>query len=176
VLELKPEYIVTVDENDNELGIEEKHKCHDGDGILHRAFTLMIKNSKGEYLITKRSDKKRLWPGIWDNSISSHVWKGESYEDAAKRRLPDELGVTADNVKFLFKIRYQTAYKNEGSENEIDAFLIAEGIDEIKPNEDEISEYEFLSYEDLKQDVEKNSEKYSPWSLIIFKKFFEMMG
>jgi len=169
-----PEYILTVDENDNVIGTEEKMKCHDGDGILHRAFTLMIKNNKGEFLITKRSDKKRLWPGIWDGSISSHVHKGESYEDAARRRLPDELGVKSNKVDFLFKIRYQTRYKDVGSENEIDAFLIVDGIDEVFPREEEISDYKFLSLEELNEDIEKNPKNYAPWFLIIWNKFISM--
>jgi len=169
-----PEYISIVDENDNIIGTEEKMKCHDGDGILHRAFTLMVINSKSEFLITKRVKGKRLWPGFWDGSISSHVHEGETYEDAARRRLPDELGVECKKVDFLFKIRYQTRYKDVGSENEIDAFLITEGIDEIFPNEEEISDYKFLSLDELKEDIEKNPHEYAPWFLIIFKKFISM--
>ena len=51
------EYISIVDENDNIIGTEEKMKCHDGGGILHRAFTLMVINSKGEFLLTKRASR-----------------------------------------------------------------------------------------------------------------------
>ncbi len=35
------EQIVIVDENDNYIGEEEKEKCHDGSGILHRGFLAM---------------------------------------------------------------------------------------------------------------------------------------
>ena len=168
-----PEYIVIVDENDNVIGKEEKVKCHSGKGILHRAFTLMVFNDKNELLITKRSREKMLWPGFWDGSISSHVHEGETYEDAARRRLPQELGVECNDVKFLFKIRYQTQYKNVGSENEIDAALVVKGIDRVFPNEREISDYRYVSLEELEEDVKANPKKYAPWFLIIFKKFMD---
>ena len=166
-----PEYILTVDENDNIIGKEEKVKCHLGNGILHRAITLMVFNDKNELLITKRSQEKMLWPGIWDGSISSHPNEGETYEDAGRRRLPQELGVKSDNIKFLFKIRYQTPYKNVGSENEFDAALVVEGINEVFPDEKEISEHKYVNLKELGEDIKNNPEKYAPWFIIIFIKF-----
>jgi isopentenyl-diphosphate delta-isomerase len=166
-----PEFILTVDENDNLIGREEKVKCHLGDGILHRAITLMVFNDKNELLITKRSPEKMLWPGIWDGSISSHPWDGESYEDAGKRRCYQELGVKCDDVRLLFKIRYQTPYKDVGSENEIDAALIANGINKVFPNEEEISEYKYVDLKELEEDIKNNNERYAPWFIMIFEKF-----
>jgi len=168
-----PEYILTVDENDNVIGKEEKVKCHLGDGILHRAFTLMVFNDKNELLITKRSKEKMLWPGIWDGSISSHPNEGESYEEAGRRRCPQELGVECDDVKLLLKIRYQTPYKDVGSENEIDAALVVKGINEVFPNKEEISEYKYVDLKELEEDIKNNPEKYAPWFIIIFEKFMD---
>lgn len=167
------EYILIVDENDNVIGKEEKIKCHTGDGILHRAFTLMVFNDKNKLLITKRSQEKMLWPGIWDGSISSHPHEGEGYEDAGRRRCPEELGIKCDGVKLLFKIRYQTPYKDVGSENEIDAALIVKGINEVFPSEKEISEYKFVDLKELKKDMKNNPERYAPWFRIIFEKFVD---
>ena len=166
-----PEYILTVDENDNVIGKEEKVKCHLGNGILHRAFTLMVFNDKNELLITKRNKDKMLWPEIWDGSISSHLREGESYEDAAIRRCPDELGIKCDGVKFLFKIRYQTSYEDAGSENEFDAALIVKGVNEVFPKKEEISEYKFVNLKKLEKDIKRNPEKYAPWFILIFEKF-----
>lgn len=165
------EYILTVDENDIVVGKEEKVKCHLGNGILHRAFTLMVFNDKNELLITKRSKEKMLWPDIWDGSISSHIREGETYESAVKRRMPQELGVKSDNIKLLFKIRYKTPYKDIGSENEIDATLVAEGINKVFPNKEEISEHKFVDLKELERDAKKNPEKYAPWFILIFEKF-----
>jgi len=170
----QPEYILTVDEKDNIIGTEEKNKCHDGKGILHRAFMAIVLNSKNELLLTRRSQKKRLWPGFWDGSIASHVHDGESYEAAAKNRLLQELGVKCQDVKHLFKIKYYAPFKNLGSENEICAALLTKGIDSIFPNKKEISDYKFVSMDEIKKDIKENSKKYTPWFLLIFDKFVDM--
>lgn len=167
------ELILTVDENDNVTGTEEKVACHRGDGILHRAFHVMVFNSKGELLLTKRSAEKMLWPGIWDGTIASHVHDGEGYEDAAIRRIPTELGVICHEVAYLFKFRYHIRYKDVGAENEICAVLSAT-LDSIFPNEDEVSEYKFISIDALARDVKLNEQHYAPWFLIAFEKWLGM--
>jgi len=111
------EHIVIVDENDNYVGEEEKGKCHDGKGILHRGFLIMVFNKTGELLLARRSNKKRLWPGFWDGTVASHVIEEEDYIQASKRRLLQEIGVSTDKLKYLFKFRYHIGYKDIGSEN-----------------------------------------------------------
>jgi hypothetical protein len=79
--------IIVVDEDDNVIGEEDKEKCHDGDGILHRAFLAMVFNRAGELLLTRRSMSKKLWPQYWDGTVASHTVRGEDYEQASRRRL-----------------------------------------------------------------------------------------
>lgn len=165
------ECILVVDENDNILREDEKVKCHLGDGILHRAITMMIMDSKGRYLVTKRSKKKMLWPGFWDGSISSHQHKDETDEQAVRRRVKEELGVECKEVEFVLKLRYQSKYKDVGSENEIDYFFVVRGVDEIVPNKDEISDHKFLTLEELKGEMETKSDSYGPWFPLIFDKW-----
>ena len=165
------EPILVIDENDNFLREEEKTKCHIGDGILHRAITVMVMDCKGRYLITKRSSKKMLWPGYWDGSISSHQRKGETDEESVRRRVKEELGVECKEVEFVLKIRYQSKYEDVGSENEIDYFFLAKGIDGVKPDSDEISKYKFLTLDELKKDMSINRDSYGPWFPLIFDKW-----
>ena len=56
------ERLILVDSNDRELGTSPKSDCHDGDGILHRAFSLFVFNADGSLLIHQRHADKRLWP------------------------------------------------------------------------------------------------------------------
>jgi isopentenyl-diphosphate delta-isomerase len=160
--------IVIVDENDNFIGEEEKEKCHDGNGILHRGFLVMVFNNKRELLLARRSEKKRLWPGFWDGTIASHVFKGEDYIQASKRRLAQEIGLINNNVKYLFKFRYYVRYKNIGAENEICGVTVAEGIDigKIFPDSKEISDIKFVSKQVLINDFRKNENKYTPWLIL----------
>ena len=168
------EKILKVDENDNVIGEEDKEVCHKGEGILHRAYLLIIMNSNNQILLTKRSSKKMLWDGFWDGSVASHPHKGESYEEAAKKRCKEELGADC-KPKYLFKFMYAVPYKDVGSERELCAVLVAKGVDEVKPDPDEISEHKFVSMEELKEDIKKNKDIYCPWFLIALEKLPEKL-
>src|SRR5258708_1382220 len=63
--------LILVDEADQGVGHLSKRLCHEGRGILHRAFSLLIFNDCGELLIQQRSASKRLWPLYWSNSCCS---------------------------------------------------------------------------------------------------------
>ena len=62
VVSFDDEPLILVDKDDQEIGYESKAKCHQGDGILHRAFSIFIFNDRGQILMQKRSSQKKLWP------------------------------------------------------------------------------------------------------------------
>jgi isopentenyl-diphosphate delta-isomerase len=162
------EQIIVVDEDDNVIGEEDKEKCHDGAGILHRAFLSMVFNRSGELLLTRRSMAKRLWPGYWDGTVASHLLKGEDYEQASRRRLRQEIGLAADHVRYLFKFRYNVRYKNIGSENEICAVTVVDGVDDsrIAPDRNEISDVRTVAIQDLRNEVRANRTDFTPWLIL----------
>lgn len=163
--------LVLVNEKDKKIGLENKKKAHLGEGILHRAFTIFIFNSKKELLIQKRSKNKFLWPLIWETSCSSHPLSGENYITAAKKRLKKELGFSC-KLKMLGKFQHQTNYKNIGAENEICALLIGKYTPDngkIKPNKREVAEWKWIDVKELKKDLKKNPKKYAPWLGIALK-------
>ena len=81
--------VVLVDEGDNELGVMEKMEVHQK-GLLHRAFSVFIFNSRNEMLLQRRATSKYHSGGLWTNTCCSHPYLGESVIDAAKRRLTEE--------------------------------------------------------------------------------------
>lgn len=161
------EYLILVDNNDNQIGYEEKIKCHLPNGKLHRAFTILLFNKDAELLLTKRSKSKMLWPGDWDGTVASHPRKTETYVSSAERRLPEEIGDTC-SLDYLYKFEYHVPYKNIGSENEICGTLIGEVADSftIKMVKDEISESKWINNNDLFIDIEENPQIYCPWMLV----------
>jgi isopentenyl-diphosphate Delta-isomerase len=165
------ERIVIVDEHDNLLGEEDKEKCHDGEGILHRAFLAMVFNGKGELLLARRSGTKRLWPGYWDGTVASHIIKGETYEQASKRRLMQELGLETDDINYRFKFHYKIGYKNIGTENEICAVLTTDGINGsgLHPDSAEISEIRTVGISELMDTIEREEQEYTPWLILAVK-------
>ena len=122
------EMLILVDEKDNITGYKNKLECHEGEGILHRAFSIFIFNDAGELLLQKRSAQKHLWPNYWSNSCCSHPRKGEELENATQRRLAEELGISTP-LKHLFTFQYYAPYKNIGSEREMCAVFIGKSND-----------------------------------------------
>ena len=101
------EKIILVDENDKEIGSDEKLNVHK-EGKLHRAFSIFVFNSKGELLIQKRAKNKYHSGGLWSNSCCSHPRIGESIEEAVHRRLKEEVGIKTplkEAFSFIYNVR-----------------------------------------------------------------------
>ena len=161
------EYVILVDENYNPIGKEDKVKCHLPNGKLHRAFTALIFNNEGKLLLTKRSDKKMLWPGYWDGTVASHPRESETYVSSAERRMPEEIGIVC-KMNYMNKFEYHVPYKDVGSENEICGTLIGivDDFDETCLIKDEISEIKWIDPDELKNELEQNMDVYCPWMVI----------
>ena len=84
--------IILVDEKDNQIGVGEKLKVHQ-EGRLHRAFSILIFNPKGEMLLQKRASTKYHCPGLWTNTCCSHPRPGYGTKEEAGRRLEEEMGI-----------------------------------------------------------------------------------
>lgn len=168
----RTKYITIVDKNGRCLGKEEKEKCHNGKGILHSAFLVMIFNKKYELLLAKRSEEKSLWPGFWDGTVASHYPPEKIQQTTIRQRVLHEIGVSCSKIDYLFKFRYHVEYKDIGSENEICDVFVARDIEsgEISPNRSEISELKFLSIPALEEEIRTNSITFAPWFLIAYER------
>jgi isopentenyl-diphosphate delta-isomerase len=156
------EELILVDENDNELGYLSKQQCHDGEGILHRAFSLFVFNMDGELLLQKRSAGKRLWPLFWSNSCCSHPRKGESMEVATRRRLQEELGMNAD-LEYVYKFAYRAQFRGKGSENELCSVFLGKSDQSHSSNANEVADVRFLARNELQNELQENPEEFTPW-------------
>ena len=164
------EQIILVDENDNEIGSGEKLVVHQA-GQLHRAFSILIFNSQGDLLIQQRAKDKYHCPGIWANTCCSHPRVGETVLEAAHRRLVEEMGfdcLLEEKHSFVYKV----SFDNGLTENEFDHVLIGKYDGQIAINPKEVGDSEWISLEELKKDIAKNTTKYAPWFKIIIEKFF----
>jgi isopentenyl-diphosphate delta-isomerase len=162
VVSSEAEELILVDEHDREQGHLSKAACHDGAGILHRAFSAFLFNSAGELLLQQRADSKRLWPGYWSNSCCSHPRRGESMVTAAARRLNEELNLSAD-LRFVYKFRYQAPYGDLGSEHELCHVFLGRIGDAVRPNEEEIAATRFVSADRLAAELLQYPARFTPW-------------
>ena len=156
------ELLILVDTDDRETGNLSKAECHDGDGILHRAFSLFLFNDQGELLLQQRGAEKRLWPMFWTNTCCSHPRQGESMDLATERRLHQELN-TASALEFIYKFEYQARFGDQGSENELCSVYLGRLIGEATANDTEIAALRFISANDLQNEIDSKPEQFTPW-------------
>lgn len=169
--DLADKRIILVDENDKVLGYGEKMEIH-RKGQLHRCFSVIVLNSKGEILLQKRAEGKYHCPGLWSNTCCSHPYPQEDIKSAAKRRLREELGFVCDLEK-VDVFHYKAEFDNGLTENEIDHFFKGQHNGEIDPNPEEVGDIKWIGIEELKQDIEKNPDHYTVWLKIIIQKYWQ---
>ena len=156
------EELILVDADDNETGYGTKADCHDGKGVLHRAFSLFLFNKAGELLLQQRSSQKRLWPGFWSNSCCSHPRRGETLLVATQRRLHDELNISAE-LEHVYRFCYQADFGDAGSENESCHVFLGALDGDVRPNDSEIESIRYVSARNLDEEFAKHPERFTPW-------------
>ncbi len=159
------ESLILVDDDDREIGICSKAACHEGDGLLHRAFSVFLFNRAGELLIQQRSEHKPLWPMYWANSCCSHPRESESVVDAGRRRVREELHVECD-LRFLYRFKYQARFENLGAEHELCHVFagIIEG--EVSAHPEEIAATRFINPDELTAEIADDPGRFAPWLIL----------
>jgi isopentenyl-diphosphate delta-isomerase len=155
------EFVILVDEQDNAIGSMEKQQAH-VEGVLHRAFSVFIFNSKKELLLQKRASTKYHCGGMWTNTCCSHPRENESVLEAANRRLQEEMGMQTF-LSTLFHFTYFAELDNQLIEHELDHVLIGHSDDEPKLNPLEVSEYRWESLDAIKKEMEANPKQFTVW-------------
>ncbi|WP_085211845.1 NUDIX domain-containing protein [Streptomyces sp. Amel2xC10] len=85
------ELIERVDERDRVLGVV----CRDEavrHGWLHRVAVTVCRDRDGRILVHQRSRHVSRFPGRYEVAVGGAVAVGESYEEAARRELGEEMG------------------------------------------------------------------------------------
>jgi isopentenyl-diphosphate Delta-isomerase len=162
VVSSEEERLILVDSNDRETGTSTKSECHDGAGVLHRAFSVFVFNRRGELLIHQRHPSKRLWPDFWSNSCCSHPRAGEEVDVAVHRRLEQELGLTAD-LHYVYKFEYVAPFGDAGTEHEL--CWVYAGTTDATPviNTTEIANWRWIAPATLDIELAQTPQRFTPW-------------
>ncbi len=150
-----------MNEKDMEMGTMEKMEAH-VKGLLHRAFSIFIFNTKGEFLLQQRALGKYHNGGIWSNTCCSHPLPGEDILNAANRRLFEEMGFSTALLP-AFNFIYNTNFSNGLTEHEFDHVFTGIYDGEIKADKAEVNDYCFKKIEDIETSMETHPQKYSEW-------------
>ena len=163
------EEVILVDAQDQELGLMEKMEAH-RKGLLHRAFSVFVLNAKGELMLQQRAAEKYHSGTLWTNTCCSHPRKGESAEEAAHRRLMEEMGFDCPIEKVL-EVTYRADLDKGMIEHEYDHLFIGHFDGEPQINPAEVMSWKWVSIEELSHDIESHPENYTAWFKIIWKQF-----
>lgn len=155
------EFVILVNKNDDQIGLMEKMEAHEK-GLLHRAFSVFLFNSKGEMLLQQRAISKYHSGGLWTNTCCSHPRENELTINAAHRRLEEEMGFDCE-IEKAFHFTYKSALDNDLTEHELDHVFIGQYEGSIKPNPEEVESFKYISISDLTKDVQNNPENYTEW-------------
>lgn len=162
--------VIMVDEQDVQTGVVEKMEAH-REGILHRAFSVLVFNAAGEMLLQQRAHDKYHSGGLWSNSCCSHPLPGEQTEDACTRRLQEELGMHHTNFNKVGSLHYNIDFDNGLIEHEFDHVYEAHTEVAPLPHADEIAAVRFISLDELRQEMESN-DHFTVWFRLIMEKFY----
>ena len=153
--------VVLVDIHDREIGSMEKMEAHQK-GILHRAFSVFIFNSKGEMLLQKRAKEKYHSGGLWTNACCSHPYPGEEIHAAAKRRLMEEIGIDC-HIESAFSFIYKVALDKGMTEHELDHVFIGTTDNLPRINNSEAEDYKYVTINELEVLIKNNPGDFTEW-------------
>lgn len=163
------EFVVLVNSQDEVLGLMEKQQAHIN-GLLHRAFSVFLFNSKGEMLLQKRASEKYHSPLKWTNAVCSHPRIEETYLEGAKRRVKEELGIDV-GLSEKFDFIYKADVGNGLWEHELDHVFVGTFEEEFHLNKDEVDEVRYISLEDLDKEMSENPGNFTEWFKIILEEY-----
>ena len=87
-------------------------------------------------------------------------------DDAAKRRLREEMGIDAD-PRFAYKFIYKTELEGELIEHEYDHVFVGDFNGEPVINKNEVEDWKYADMKWLRKDIADNPHHYTFWFKLI---------
>ena len=155
--------VILVDEDDHEIGVEEKLAAHQTPGQLHRAVSVFVFDTRGDLLLQRRSPQKHHFCGLWANTACSHPRPGEETVAAGVRRLREEMGIQASLVD-VGRFEYRAEDHESGLvEHELDHVLVGVSDDDPRMDLREADAFDRVDPEELVVRLRQNEDGFAPW-------------
>lgn len=107
------EYLEIVDAGDQVIGRALRSECHGNPQLIHRVAHVLVFDRQGRVLLQKRAMSKDVQPGKWDTSVGGHLDLGETYAEAARREMFEELGIAGLPLTFLHAYQMRSDFESE---------------------------------------------------------------
>lgn len=163
--------LIQVDEQDVPAGTIGKMAAH-RDGVLHRALSVFIFNSRGEWLLQQRATSKYHSGGLWSNACCSHPRPGETTEEAAHRRLLFEMGMRC-TLSEVFSFVYRTEFPNGLIEHEYDHVFIGITDEQPRCNPGEVQDWKYCSFDRLEKEIRAGDQQFTAWFIMVYRRVQE---
>lgn len=155
---MKKEYFDVLDENGNKTGETKLRNEVHRDGDWHKAVHIWIINDKGDILLQRRCATKDSNPNMLDISCAGHLVAGDDSLTGAIRELKEELNIEIkpSDLRLIKTIKRSSKYTSTFINNEFDDLYIlrtTKKIEDMKYQEEEISEIFFVPYKEFKNMV-----------------------
>lgn len=148
---MKEEWFPLVNEAGETIGKATRKECHSGSKLLHPVVHLHIFNDAGDLYLQKRSMTKDIQPGKWDTAVGGHVDLGETVEEALRREVREELGIT----DFIPQLITRYILESEIEKELVNSFrTIYNGT--ITPDPSELDGGRFWTATEIKDNLGKN--------------------
>lgn len=133
-------------------------------GLKHKAVSVFVVSDEN-ILIQQRALKKYHTPGLWANTCCTHPEWDEDASTCAVRRLDEELGIKGLEPEYRGQVEYRADVGNGMIEHEVvEVFLAAANTDlQFDTNPEEVMATQWVSHQKLKQLIEDNPTKFTPW-------------
>lgn len=139
-----------VNEQGEVIGSATRGECHSGSKLLHPVVHLHVFNSKGDIYLQRRPAWKDIQPGKWDTAVGGHIDFGETPEEALRREVREELGITdfvpvpIDKYVFESQREKELVYVNRTTYD-----------GEIRPSTDELDGGRFWTLQEIREAIGK---------------------
>lgn len=161
--------VILVDPHDRPLGTASKTQAH-RNGLLHRAVSVLLFNSRGELLLQRRAAGKYHSGGLWANSCCTHPAPGEGNRQAAERRLREELGIAAP-LRPAGSLYYRAQLDGGLVEHELDHLFVGRSDAPPAPDPAEVAACRYLPLADVRAELARHPERFAVWLRIILERF-----
>ena len=153
--------VVLVNAQDEPVGTADKLEAHE-QGWLHRAFSVFVFDPEGRLLLQQRNASKYHSGALWSNTCCSHPRPEEEVDDAAQRRLQEEMGFQCA-LDSAFTFTYRAVLSDTMIEHEYDHVFIGQATPTVQPNADEVQDWRWMAPNELMADIAENPAHYTAW-------------
>lgn len=157
------EQVVLLDPAGHAIGVAAKAAVHTADTPLHLAFSCYVFNDSGELLLSQRALDKRVFPGLWTNSLCGHPGPGEDLISAIHRRADYELGLEVHDLRVVLPGFGYRAEMAGIVENELCPVVVAGTSGQPQPNPIEVEATHWVEWARFAGEVLAGERDVSPW-------------